>query len=981
MRKIFTNLKSVVALAVVAAMTLSVSCMYDDTALTKRVDKVEKDLAALTKKVNELETKINDEVASLTALINGKAVVTSVETDANGNTTVTLSDGKSFVIEKPATFVDTDTNTTLAAYAEDGVYYWAFFEGETFVKFLLVNEEKVPVFPEIPEGCDCEPVEPAALAFKIDESTGNLLASVDGGATWVDTGVSTVKVSGACLVESVVLNEDGTATFTFADGRTFVAAVADVVEFEATRSALYVRVDETIEVPFTINDAVVDINVMNEPLGWKATVEEAVEAPEVEGDDFDMGVLAAGGKNYVLKISGPSSKFVKAGYAEKSGKVSVHFNTAAGSCKVLNVDVTLAELALAVDKKGNITIENTIVDRYIYSDWMGTEEREEFNNYIVAVVDYDAYNAVNGDLASVFNSSETEFDIPGTAGFVKNIFFNMEGADYNDSVYVEGEHEKWTVNFTVAEVLEVLDWEGTLTYEKNSFMVCAIPTDVNNEGALLWDQMVTAPFKQLNVKLQENVDNRKFNNAYFDVTFRGAESYFINPMTMDDVNRYINNYGYPSMEMIFWTQLESYLMQPQYSSFGYKISTDVVNSNIALSELIALSDWPNFDITPGTDYVMCLFVKEEGKTDYTIEDLKFVEFSTSALVPAVTPFEVSYETGEDQDIYNIDLNVKIPENIVAVYSRWEDEKLDEEALFAKLLDYATPTTEKELVKKNYLLNLHKTVYEPATKQYLSLMLVDTDGNYTIVTIEAASSELVINNAYTPTIESVKFAPASATITVGGLEGAEVKGYQCYIVSTDASSSYNLTQEKLADIAYGDSYMYNQSKVNPIVVKQAADYKKFTDGATYKVAVGVQYADGSYSNCVYGEFECKIEIDTTSAIAITEFKYVARCYELDDNPETSGGDYVYDITCADGKSYRLGMYWSYVNDEDKTIKIGTYNYCTNYFDAMYSGWDGFVIESKSYYHDSSLKVEDGKIILSLVSGETTTLYLYEGAITM
>ena len=48
MRKIFANLKSVVALAVVAAMTLSVSCMYDDTALTKRVDKVEKDLAALT---------------------------------------------------------------------------------------------------------------------------------------------------------------------------------------------------------------------------------------------------------------------------------------------------------------------------------------------------------------------------------------------------------------------------------------------------------------------------------------------------------------------------------------------------------------------------------------------------------------------------------------------------------------------------------------------------------------------------------------------------------------------------------------------------------------------------------------------------------------------------------------------------------------------------------------------------------------------
>ena len=93
MRKIFTNLKSVVALAVVAAMTLSVSCMYDDTALTKRVNKVETNLAALTERVEALENN-----AAIKALLDGAAVVTGVTADEAGNTVLTLSNGESLTV-------------------------------------------------------------------------------------------------------------------------------------------------------------------------------------------------------------------------------------------------------------------------------------------------------------------------------------------------------------------------------------------------------------------------------------------------------------------------------------------------------------------------------------------------------------------------------------------------------------------------------------------------------------------------------------------------------------------------------------------------------------------------------------------------------------------------------------------------------------------------------------------------------------------
>ena len=78
MRKIFTTLKSVVAATIIGAMTLAVSCSYDDSAITERVDKVEKDVASLTERVAALEKRLGEEVEALTALINGKVVVTQL---------------------------------------------------------------------------------------------------------------------------------------------------------------------------------------------------------------------------------------------------------------------------------------------------------------------------------------------------------------------------------------------------------------------------------------------------------------------------------------------------------------------------------------------------------------------------------------------------------------------------------------------------------------------------------------------------------------------------------------------------------------------------------------------------------------------------------------------------------------------------------------------------------------------------------------
>ncbi|MBQ5710008.1 MAG: hypothetical protein IIV76_01180, partial [Alistipes sp.] len=524
MRKIFTTLKSVVAATVIAAMALATSCSYDDTALKNDVEQIKTDLAALTERVAALEDKLDDQVASLTELINGKVVVTDVKTEGD-TTTVTLSDGSSFVIDNSKAAAVEGDDFTIGAYAEGDVYYWAVFKNGDFQNFLEVDGQKVPVFPaegEQAEGCACE------LKFSVDETTGKLLVSIDGGANWVDSGIPAEQVSGACVFTSVVVDGD-VVTFTLADGTTFDIQKAELIEFEAAKSAIYVKTGETKSIAFAINDAVEDINVMNQPLGWKASVE--------------VPTRAVGGMDYVLNITGPAKDFLQ--YAEKSGKISIHFNTAAGACKVMNIDVELAAIDLQVDKAGNITITTTVVDEYDYTDWYGeTEHIVEFNNFYLAVFDLDTYNELNGDLESVYNSSWGEFNIPAAAGFINNVFANIGDNPYENAKYVDGVNEKWVINATVESVLKNLDWYGQLPYEGNSFMVCVIPTDINANGAPVWSETIAVPFKQLSLSIVENVDNRVFNNAYFDVTLRGGAAYYLYPVSKADIDMYVNEYQY-----------------------------------------------------------------------------------------------------------------------------------------------------------------------------------------------------------------------------------------------------------------------------------------------------------------------------------------------------------------------------------------------------------------------------------------------------
>ena len=143
----------------------------------------------------------------------------------------------------------------------------------------------------------------------------------------------------------------------------------------------------------------------------------------------------------------------------------------------------------------------------------------------------------------------------------------------------------------------------------------------------------------------------------------------------------------------------------------------------------------------------------------------------------------------------------------------------------------------------------------------------------------------------------------------------------------------------------------------IVFKNACgyNYKVFFENATYTGAIeGLALPSGNSS----GDEPVNPEPVEDS------FKYLGRSMELDSDPSSSGGDYVYEVV-ADGVQYILGIYYPYVED-DGAIKYGTYNYVYNALDTMYGGWDGFVIAyTDKFYYNSTLKADENGVALHLV----------------
>lgn len=785
MKKFYANFKSVVAAVVLASMTLAASCSYDDTGVKNELQQIQADLAALTERVAALEKRLAEEVDALNDLIEGKVVVTEITKDAEGNTIINLSNG-----------------------------------------------EKVTVFAS----CDCDP-----LQYRVVD--GVLEVSADG-ENWI-----AVKVAPECVIAEVTDNGDNTVTIKLANGEEFTVVKAEVIEFDSTRSQLYVLPGETKVIPFTINDAVADVNVMNQPLGWKAEVALAEAEEDEDNVDPGMGVLAAGGTEFVLNITGPAQEFVNAGFAEKEGYISVHFNSENGSCKVGKILVNLAEVKLNVDNAGNITLENTVA--FEQTDYFG-EKFYDFADFNIGVIPAEVY-AQYGDksFSDNFDSWWGEYTV--------NVASTKRSTGFQNVVelqqYQEGVNEKEVYNFSV-ETLAGAFWPAyTFEYGKEYIIFVSLEEEmVNNAIHPVLKGAVMANYKKTLVEAEYVADSATWNDASYTLSLAGYQYYVIGWFSDADLNQYIEQGVADSVEALIPQLIQSYGL----TSAGAIVSGDFLDQTVTLSSLAesSMTEWaPGID--PGTKYHFFVY-PFDAATEMDIFQHKVVAenvhlfdtFETAPLTEGTFDAGITYEVVMMND-NGLNVSAFFSEEVVAYYYAY----------------YSSPAE------------------VPADRA-----------------LEIMEYEMMYDFSWSTYCEAYQYQPTYPT-------------YLC-IVAVNAAGEY----------------VYAEQEFAPVPLPE---------------------------------------------VAITSFEYLGRYWDIADSDDsTSGGEFVYLAKCEDGNEYTINIYYAYCNAEDGSIIEGTYDYCYNQPDVMYSSWSGFSIISDTMYDGSKLVVAADKITLKLVGGENGPVdYVY------
>ena len=703
----------------------------------------------------------------------------------------------------------------------------------------LSDGTKITVYGE----CD-------TLQYRVNE--GVLEVSADG-QNWV-----AVEQTADCVIKAVVVNEDNTVTFTLADDTEFTVALAELIECEAARTGVYVLPGATKEIVFTVNDAVVDMNIMNQPFGWSATVGE----PTVEEENGGIAPFAAGGTDYALKITGPSQALVDAGYAAKEGVVSVHFNTASGACKVLSVNVNLAEISLSIDKAGNITLTNTVALEQ--TNRFG-ETRTDFADFSIGIIDAndEAYLEYGDDVfVETYNPMLQEYDA--------NINQTLRNSGFSNVIdlvmYEEGVCEMESYTFA-PEQLAGAFWPR-YNFEVGGEYIIFVTLETEQVNYAIQPVLTNAiKVTYKNVKVGAEFVRSTWNGAEYDLSLLGYTHYIIGWVNAMELDNYI--------QMGVVSSLEDYLI----------LSTADMGGNIS--------------VLPGT------LIAGDHDGVYSLADLR---------AQSLTGWAPEIASNSEYYLYIYPFN------------------------FQSEMDLYAPV-------------------DPAN--------IYSFGKFATSGLEAGefeAGEEVKIKEHTEDLFSVIVTFNENVVAAGASFG-----------STPALNPDDIVDEIVSN-PYGGIFTFNEE------VDYLEVYTNDVTDPLYMYIVAIN-ANGEY---VFIEKEYSLKGEggeggeggdepTLEQVAITEFKYVARSYELDDNPETGGGDFVYDFTCADGTSYRMGLFYGYAN-ADGSIKNGTYTYCTNNLNYMYTGWEGFAIVSDTYYYDSTLTVTP-ETITWLIPGVVEYVYTF------
>ena len=385
-----------------ALCLLAFSCQkYDDTALTGRVDDLEKRVTALEK----LQTQMT-ELQNLVKAIEAKDYVTAVQPIVEGGVTVGYAimfsqsdpielrngqngtngnDGVDGVAGKDGSVVSIKQDT-------DGIYYWT-IDGE-------FTDPKLRVDGVTP-------------AFKIDDE-GYLCVSYDGSTTWTRLGKTAADVVANYEVEY----DDDYVYITFLDDDNYKVTIPRYKEFAlsiAKAGGIGIKAGATLSIPYVVTN------------GDDATVVETISE-----NGFSAVVEKTSATQGNIKVTAPDpfvagKVLVFASKGDKTCMKALYFE--AEEFKMSTTTYTVDKFGGSVDLKFNTNIDYKVVVPSEAASWISLVETKAEEHTATLKVEantggsrsalVDIQNAEGTTLQSVTVSQEayTEDHIEALFGF------------------------------------------------------------------------------------------------------------------------------------------------------------------------------------------------------------------------------------------------------------------------------------------------------------------------------------------------------------------------------------------------------------------------------------------------------------------------------------------------------------------------------------------------------------------------------------
>ena len=276
-------------LAAMAATPFAVSC-YDDTGIREELD-------MLVDKVYELEERLNNEINALRAMMDCKAMISSIIVSPEGITTIKLTTGAEFQL-----YPEPDMKSFIT-------YMPASINGENVACWAYIDENGVKRYMRDANG---DPIPVAAATPKVVEIDGETYLEI-GGELYPLSGNSVF--SDYELIKDELTGDVYAVTFTFGEDMSFTVTVDGACGFSFVSTSggfgqiviikdYYVSYGLTEKVQIDPR-GVVDY-VLQVPDGWRVK----------EVEDVYMGTK-------YFAITAPSKELIQSGVAEAEGDLKV----------------------------------------------------------------------------------------------------------------------------------------------------------------------------------------------------------------------------------------------------------------------------------------------------------------------------------------------------------------------------------------------------------------------------------------------------------------------------------------------------------------------------------------------------------------------------------------------------------------------------------------------------------------------------------